>query len=279
MTEPTKVVLITGASSGIGAACATRLAARGYRTFAASRHPPANPAGGEGTYEGRLSRLEMDVDDDRSVESAVAQVLETAGRIDVLMNNAGFGIAGSIEDTSIGEAKEIFETNLFGVMRVCKAVLPSMREAGSGLIVNVASLAGRIALPFQGLYTATKFALEGLTETLQMEVRPFGIHVTMLEPGDFRTRFTENRRWTTASRDSSVYRARAEQALAVVASDETNGSSPELVARLLERIIAHPSPRLRYPVGAAFQRAVAALKPFLSQRLFAWGLMKYYKVL
>ena len=279
MTKPTKVVLITGASSGIGAVCAVHLAARGYRTFAASRRPSENPAGGEGTYEGRLSRLEMDVVDDRSVESAVAQVLEAAGRIDVLVNNAGFGIAGSIEDTSIDEAKEIFETNLFGAMRVCKAVLPSMREACSGLIVNVASLAGRIALPFQGLYTATKFALEGLTEALRMEVRPFGIHVTMLEPGDFRTRFTANRRWTAASRDSSAYRARAERALTVVASDETNGSSPELVARLLERIIAHPSPRLRYPVGAAFQRAVVALKPFLPQRLFAWGLMKYYKVL
>ena len=279
MTKPTKVVLITGASSGIGAVCATHLAARGYRTFAASRRPAADPAKEGGAYEGRLSRLEMDVDDDRSVERAVAQVLEATGRIDVLVNNAGFGIAGSIEDTSIDEAKAIFETNLFGAIRVCKAVLPSMREAGSGLIVNVTSLAGRIALPFQGLYTATKFALEGLTETLRMEVRPLGIHVTMIEPGDFCTRFTENRRWTTASRDASVYRARAERALAVAASDETNGSPPELIARLLERIIAHPSPRLRYPVGAAFQRVVAALKPFLPQRLFAWGLMKYYKVL
>jgi short-subunit dehydrogenase len=279
LTKKSKVVLITGASSGIGETCATYLAARGYRTFAASRHPPAASPEAEKKPGNKLESLEMDVDDDRSVESAVAQVLEVARRIDVLVNNAGFGIAGSIEDTSIDEAKAIFETNLFGVMRLCRAVLPSMREEGSGLIVNVASLAGRIALPFQGLYTATKFALEGLTETLRMEVRPFGIHVTMIEPGDFHTQFTANRRWAIASQRFSAYKTRAAQALAVAASDETNGASPEIIARLLERIITHPSPRLRYSVGAVFQRAVATLKPFLPDRLFEWGLMKYYRVL
>ena len=247
--------------------------------FAASRHPPTASSEAEKEPTNNLESLEMDVDDDRSVERAVGRVLQAAGRVDVLVNNAGFGIAGSIEDTSIGEAKAIFETNLFGVMRVCKAVLPSMREEGSGLIVNIASLAGRIALPFQGLYTATKFALEGLTETLRMEVRPFGIHVAMIEPGDFHTRFTDNRRWTAASQDVSVYKASALQALAVAASDETNGASPEIIARLLERIITHPSPRLRYSVGAVFQRAVATLKLFLPDRLFEWGLMKYYRVL
>lgn len=180
-----KVVLVTGASSGIGQACAELLSARGHTVYGTSRKPPPEPA--------RHRMLELDVTRDDSVQKAVATVLEEQGHLDVVVNNAGYALAGPIEDTSIEEARHQLDTNFFGVLRVCKAVLPSMRARGSGLIVNVSSLGGMVGLPFQGLYSASKFALEGLTESLRQEVAPFGVQVTLLQPGDVRTAITDNR--------------------------------------------------------------------------------------
>ena len=171
------MVLVTGASSGIGLACADLLARRGFRVYGASR-TATEP-------ERAFPSLRMDVDDDVSVAEGVARVLEREGRIDAAVNCAGFGIAG---------AKRQFETNFFGVLRVCRAVLPAMRERRAGTIVNVSSIAGLVPLPFQGFYSASKFALEGMSEALRMEVRPFGIRVVLVEPGDCRTHFTANRR-------------------------------------------------------------------------------------
>ncbi|MGC8873617.1 MAG: SDR family NAD(P)-dependent oxidoreductase, partial [Chloroflexia bacterium] len=155
------VVLITGASSGIGLACARYLADRGYRVFGTSRHPEACPPE-------PFPMIQMDVCDDASVLRGVEAVRERAGRIDVLVNNAGIGYGGAIEDTSLEEAHRQFETNFFGALRLCRAVLPIMRAQGSGLIVNMSSIGGLIGLPFQGLYSATKFALEGMSEALRL---------------------------------------------------------------------------------------------------------------
>lgn len=265
-----RVVLITGASSGIGEACARHLAKRGYLVYGTSRHPSGE--------EGLFRMIRMDVDDDRSVASGIAQVLQDAGRLDVIVNNAGFGFAGAIEDTSIEEVRALFETNLFGLLRVCWTVLPRMREQGSGTIVNISSLAGRIGLPYQGLYSATKYAVEGLTEALRMEVRPFGINVVLIEPGDFCTGFTSNRRYTTASKENPAYRERFQRAIKVAESDEMKGSSPERIARVLDRILRERSPKVRYSVGAPSQRMAVVLKKALPGKLFEWGLMKYYKV-
>jgi NADP-dependent 3-hydroxy acid dehydrogenase YdfG len=165
-----RVVLITGASSGIGQACARHLARQGYQVFGTSRRP-------QGGADEPFEMIPMDVTDEDSVRQGVATVLARAGRLDVVVNNAGFGFGGAVEDTSIDEARELFETNLFGMLRVCRAVLPHLRERRAGTIVNVSSLAGLIGQPFVGMYCATKFATEGLTEALRMEVRPFGIHV------------------------------------------------------------------------------------------------------
>ncbi len=269
------VVLITGASSGIGKACAEHLARRGYRVFGTSRRAPFPPTP---PLPGQPVLLQMDVTQDESVRQAVDFIVRETGRLDVVVNNAGFGIAGAVEDTSIEEAKSQLETNFFGVLRVCRAALPVMRAQGEGLIVNISSLGGVIALPFQALYSASKFAVEGLTEALRLEVRPFGIHVTRIEPGDMRTGFTDQRVRVAAWTQESAYGPYAEQVLQVVEHDERSGGSPEAVAVLLERIIRSPSPAPRYRVGPAFQRLAAVLKGILPARLFEWALAKYYRI-
>lgn len=264
-----QVVLITGASSGIGQACARHLARRGYRVFGTSRRPDASATG--------FTMILMDVTDDASVHRGVEEVMRQAGRLDVLVNNAGFGIAGAVEDTSPEEAREQLETNFFGVLRLCRAVLPIMRAQGSGTIVNIGSLAGLIALPFQGLYSASKFALEGLSEALRMEVQPFGIRVVLIEPGDVRTNFTFSRRRTRASA-ASPYAERMERALTVAEHDEQHGVSPEAVARVLGRVPRLRHPRLRYRAGNFFQKFAASAKRFLPEILFEWAVKKYYRL-
>lgn len=266
-----RVALITGASSGIGKACAERLARRGFRVYGTSRRASFPPAGEEGL-------IPMDVNDDVSVRTGVDFVLGREGRLDVLINNAGFGIAGAVEDTSVEEARAQFETNFFGVLRVCRAVLPTMRAQGSGYIVNISSIGGLIGLPFQGLYSAAKFAVEGLSEALSMEVRPFGIHVVLVEPGDMRTHFTANRRRVQAADENPAYREAMARAMAVVEHDELHGGSPEQVARLIERIVNSPSPRLRYAVGPATEKLAIVAKRVLPSRLFEWIMTKYYNL-
>ena len=245
-----RVVLVTGASSGIGRACAELLAARGYHVYGASRRP----------LESTVEPIVMDVTDDASVRDAVARVIAREGRIDIVVNNAGIGIAGAIEDTSVEEAREQFEVNFFGVLRVCRAVVPVLRKQRASYIVNIGSIGGLIAIPYQGLYSASKFALEGLTESLRLEVRPFGVHVVLIEPGDHRTAFTGNRRRTADSQSNAAYNARFHRAVERMAADEQSGPGPEAVARLLLRIVRKAQPRLRYTTGPTPQRAAVWLK-------------------
>jgi NAD(P)-dependent dehydrogenase (short-subunit alcohol dehydrogenase family) len=267
-----RVVLITGASTGIGKACADHLHQRGYRVYGTSRNASTETA--SAGYE----VFKMDVDVDSSVARGIEWIMEREGRLDILVNNAGFGIAGSVEDTSTEEAKAQFETNFFGVLRVCRAALPIMREQRAGYIVTISSLAGRVGMPFQGLYSASKYALEGLSEALRLEVRPFGIHVVLVEPGDFNTTFTAHRQRTAGSLQNSAYRARYETALSIMEADERKGAHPVKVARLLENIIQDPAPRLRYTTGPLFQRAMVLLRKVVPDRLFEWGFAKYYRL-
>jgi NAD(P)-dependent dehydrogenase (short-subunit alcohol dehydrogenase family) len=253
MQPDPRVVLVTGASSGIGASCASYLASKGLRVYGASRRALA-PVG--------VNALAMDVSCDSSVSRAVESVTEREGRLDIVVNNAGMGIAGAVEDTSIDEAKAQFEVNFFGVLRVCRATLPVLRARGSGYLINIGSIGGLIAIPYQGLYSASKFAIEGLTESLRMEVRPFGIRTVLIEPGDHRTSFTESRRMTSASK-GSVYAEKAGPAVARMAKDEQNGTDPDAVGRLLYWIVNTADPRLRYTVGPAPQRAAVWLKRLL----------------
>jgi len=276
-----RVILITGASSGIGKTCAHHLHQQGYRVYGTSRRAPApqdNDGAPSRVPEFPYKILRMDVDDDESVQDGVESVLAQTGRIDVVVNCAGFGIAGAIEDTSTEEAKAQLETNFFGTLRVCRAVLPIMREQGSGYIVNISSIGGVISLPFQGLYSASKFAIEGLTESLRLETKPFGIKVVMIEPGDFSTGFTANRRRTSACKPDSAYAEACERSLSVMEHDELTGPPPDKVALAVERIINKPNPRLRYPVGPLPEILAVYLKRVLPHRLFEWAIGKYYRV-
>lgn len=270
-----QVVLITGASSGLGRACADHLAGLGHHVYGSRRRAdfPQELAGL--TYP---RMIPMDVCDDGSVRAAIEFVLNAEKRLDVVVNNAGIGVAGAVEDTSIEEARALFETNFFGVHRVCRAALPTLRAQRSGLIVNISSLGGLVAIPFQGFYSASKFAIEALTEALRMELAPFGIRVTMIEPGDFKTGFTDNRTFTKQASTNPAYESACRRAVAVMEHDERHGAPPTQLARTLAAIVAKHSPRPRYAVGMPTQRLAVALRCVLPNRIFERGVMAYYKI-
>jgi short-subunit dehydrogenase len=271
MDENRRVVLITGASAGIGYACATHLHQQGFRVYGTSR------LGQSSKSSDAFEMLQMDVDNDQSVAAGIESLLNKESRLDVVVNNAGCSLAGALEDTSIVEAKTQFETNFFGVMRVCRATLPIMRRQGAGHIVNISSLGGLFGIPYQSIYSATKFAVEGATEALRLEVKPFGVQVVLIEPGNFKTELTARRRKAAAA-GNSVYAEPFSAALGVMEADEVNGPSPDQIAQLLEKIINTPAPRLRYRVGAASEKLLIPAKKFLPARLFEWAIMKYFKL-
>lgn len=256
------VVLITGASAGIGQATAKRLAAGGFTVYGTSRNAKAQaPAAG-------VRMCAMDVRDGASVSDCIDAIVAEAGRIDVLVNNAGYGIAAAIEDTPVEDMLAQFDTNFLGALRVCRAVLPHMRARKSGKIVQITSLAARIAIPFQGAYSASKSALESLSEALSMELKPFGISVSMVEPGDTKTAFTAARVWTKTAETDPDYRARAKHAIAVMEKSEQAGTDADKVARLVERAIRARNPKLRYVSASGMERLALVLQRVLPGRSF-----------
>jgi NAD(P)-dependent dehydrogenase (short-subunit alcohol dehydrogenase family) len=262
-----KAILITGASSGIGKACAEHLAGRGFRVFGAQRSAPDSPSG-------QIEMLRMDVNDDESVQVAVDTVLARAGRVDAVVNNAGFALMGSVEETSIEEARAQMETNFFGALRVIRAVLPEMRQQGCGYIINISSLAGLLGLPFSGLYSASKFALEGMSESLRLETRAFGVKVVLIEPGDFSTQLPAKRQVAKQSLSENAYEDAFAKFKTNQDADEAKAPTPEPIAYLVEKILNSPSPRQRYSVGMLGQRIVVPMKRLLPQRLFEWALIQ-----
>jgi NAD(P)-dependent dehydrogenase (short-subunit alcohol dehydrogenase family) len=266
-----RVVLITGASSGIGQACAERLASRGYRVFGASRSCPTS------IHERGLSTIAMDVCDAASVQTAVAQVIDAAGQIDTCVNNAGIVLAGAVEDLSPEDLTRQFDTNVYGMLRVCQAALPHMRRQRAGLIINISSLAARIGIPFQGAYSASKWALEALSESLSIEVRPFGVRVVLIQPGDHKTPAPENRQWSPAAKSNPLYAKRARHAIEVMAEGERNGRDPDCVARVVERVMDARNPRLRYVVAKPLDHVLAALhRGLFSGRAFERIMIKLF---
>jgi NAD(P)-dependent dehydrogenase (short-subunit alcohol dehydrogenase family) len=233
-------VLVTGASSGIGAATAVRLAARGFEVFGTSRAP-----GRQGPPGVRF--VALDVRDDESVAKGVAQVLAALPRLDALVCNAGIGIFGSVEETPLEAARELFETNFFGTLRVLRAVLPHMREARRGRIVIVGSLAGRAPIPFQAHYSASKAALDALALALHNELHAFGIRVSLVEPGDIRTEFNDRTAWGEPAR--SAYGDPLRRAEQVIRESLPRAPGPEHVAATIERALTSRRPRVRYTVG------------------------------
>jgi NAD(P)-dependent dehydrogenase (short-subunit alcohol dehydrogenase family) len=254
-----KVVLVTGASAGIGRSCADRLAAAGWDVVGASRRG----TGGTG-WSGTV----MDVDDDASVRDGVADIVSHYGHIDAAVLSAGWGIAGAVEDTTVDEAKAQFETNLWGSVRVAQALLPSMRAQRTGRLVLVSSIGGVIGLPFQAFYTASKFALEGFGESLAYEVAPFGVTVTLVEPGNVRTEFTANRRMAAASTADSPYRDAVAKAIGVMERDEQHGAPPDEVAAAIQKVLDAKRPPRRVSVGKAGERVGLVAKRVLPFRVF-----------
>jgi NAD(P)-dependent dehydrogenase (short-subunit alcohol dehydrogenase family) len=257
MDDEARSVLITGASAGIGRACAQTLLAAGWAVTGASRR---------GTVPAGCTGLVMDVDDDESVRAGVAGVLEQRGRIDALVAAAGWGLAGAVEQSSVAEAQAQLETNFWGCVRVVQQVLPAMRARG-GRIVLVSSIGGLIAIPFQAFYTASKFALEGYGEALAYEVAPFGVQVTLVEPGNIKTDFTASRR-KAATADDPPYGPAFGKALRVMERDEANGAPAAAVAAAVRRVLETARPPRRVSAGKPVERAGLVAKRLLPFRVF-----------
>jgi NAD(P)-dependent dehydrogenase (short-subunit alcohol dehydrogenase family) len=262
MAPTTGVVLVTGASAGIGRAVADRLAGEGWTVVGASRRG----IGGEG--DPAWAGLVMDVDEDASVSDGLAGVARDHGRIDAVVASAGWGIAGAVEDTTIEEAKAQLETNFWGVARVIRGVLPAMRDGGGGRIVIISSIGGILGIPFQAYYSASKFAVEGLAESMAYEVEPFGVHVTLVEPGNVRTDFTDARRTATAADGPTPYAEAFAKAVSVMERDERNGVPADDVARVVARVLAARRPPRRLSVGKAGERVGTVAKRLLPFRVF-----------
>ncbi len=259
MDDEARSALITGASAGIGRACAEALQAAGWAVTGASRRGTA-PAGCAG--------LVMDVDDDESVRAGVAGMLAQRGRIDALVAAAGWGLAGAVEQCPVADAQAQLETNFWGCVRVVQQVLPAMRARGGGRIVLLSSIGGLIGIPFQAFYSASKFALEGLGEALAYEVAPFGVQVTLVEPGNVKTDFTTSRRTSaTAARDPR-YGSAFTKALSLMEHDEANGVPAAEVAAVVRRVLETPHPPRRVSAGKPTERMGLLAKRLLPFRLF-----------
>jgi NAD(P)-dependent dehydrogenase (short-subunit alcohol dehydrogenase family) len=263
-----QTVLVTGASSGIGQATARLLAERGFTVFGTARNPESAQSQG-------VAMVALDVRSDESVRACVEQVVAKAGRLDVLVNNAGYAVTGAAEETSVDEAKAQFETNFFGIVRMVNAVLPRMRASGAGKIINISSLAGNTAIPYSGFYSASKFALEGYSESLWYEVRPFGISVSLVEPGFVNTPIGEAS--PAAARPLSAYDTTRKRMLAAFGHALESGIPPEQVARRVLQIIEQRAPGLRYRVGAQ-ATWLPRLRNVVPWKVYAAGVRKTFAV-
>lgn len=266
------VILITGATSGFGKVASGMLVSAGHTVYGTGRNVQ------EERREDGVNMLRMDVTDTSSVRSAIEKVIAVTGRIDVLINNAGAGISGALELATDEEKRWQMETNFFGMTNVCACVLPYMRERRSGKIINISSIAGVVAVPYQGYYSASKFAVEGFSEALAVEIRRFGITVCVVEPGDFRTGFTASRKVSSVSASHPEYAASFERTMISVEKDETHGSDPRKLGRVLCRLVRSHRPPFRTLTGGFVQTAFARVSRILPGRLTQKLLRWFYSV-
>lgn len=264
-SQSNKVALVTGASSGIGQATAQRLARAGYTVYGTSRR--GGGAGGR-----RFEVLTLDVTSDSSVADAVAQLMQREGRIDLLINNAGFGVApAGAEESSIGQAQSMFDTNFFGMVRMTRAVLPHMRKQGAGRIINIGSVLGFLPMPYGALYAATKHAVEGYSESLDHELRTRGIRVSVIEPAYTNTPFDANFLQPDAKLDA--YRDARAAVSQRVKEVMTTADHPGIVAEVVLKAACDASPRLRYTAGRRAGQ-LAWLRRFAPAGLLDAGIRK-----
>lgn len=265
-----KVVLITGGSSGIGKSVGEFLHGKGFTVYGTSRNP-------ERIQNSVFPLVALDVRDTTSIQSAVTEVIAKSGRLDVVINNAGVGITGPLEEIPSAEIKNNFETNLFGPIEVMKAVLPQMRAQQSGLIINVTSIAGYMGLPYRSVYSASKGALELITEALRMETKAFGIQITNVAPGDFATNIAAGR-YHAPLLESSAYETPYGNTLKTMDEHVDSGSNPNQMAEAVYAIIQNPHPKIHYKVGAFMQKFSIVLKRILPDKIYEKLLMNHYKL-
>ncbi len=268
-TSP-KIVLITGGSSGIGKSIGEYLSEKKFKVYGTSRNP------------GKVSGLPydlvpLDVTRKETITSAIEYIIQKEGRIDVLINNAGVGITGPIEETPEEEIKKAFETNYFGPLNVTKKVLPYMREHGEGLIINITSIAGYMGLPYRGIYSATKGALELTTEAFRMELKDFNIKMTNVAPGDFATNIAAGR-FHAPVLENSPYRKSYKNTLDIMNEHVDAGRDPQEMAKVIYKIIQTPDPKGHYKVGEPLQKLSIALKRILPDKVYEKMLLKHYKL-
>ncbi len=246
-----KVALVTGSSSGIGFETSLALARDGYQTFASMRdlkkaETLLNAAKKENLP---ISTVQLDVDKPESVKSSISKIMSEVGRIDVLVNNAGYGIFGCLEDLTLDEIRQQFETNFFSIIRLIQQVAPIMRKQGSGTIVNISSVAGRIGFPGTPAYISSKFALEGLSESLRYEMSPFGINTIIIEPGVIKTNFLNAMRMPSAPKPDSPYKDITNKVVGGIKMMMEMGTPPKEVADVIVKALKEKNPLPRYPVG------------------------------
>ena len=265
-----KVVLITGGSSGIGKSVGDFLQQNGFVVYGTSRNPDL-------VLDSVFPLVALDVRNEESIRTAIAKVISIAGRIDIVINNAGIGITGPLEEIPMEAIRNNFETNLFGPIEVMKAVLPHMREQQSGLIINVTSIAGYMGLPYRSVYSASKGALELITEALRMEVKPFNIQITNIAPGDFATNIASGRFHAPVIK-GSAYEDSYSSILKMMDAHVDGGSDPIEMAEAVYTIIQNPYPKIHYKVGAFMQKFSIVLKRILPDLVYEKMLMKHYKL-
>jgi short-subunit dehydrogenase len=265
-----KVVLITGGSSGIGKSVGEFLIQKEFTVYGTSRDPKS-------IKNHPFQLLALDVNDMNSIENAINEVIVAEGRLDVLINNAGMGITGPVEETPTEEMRKVFDTNFFGAIDVMKSVLPQMRKQKSGLIINVTSIAGYMGLPFRGIYSATKGALEIITEAIRMEVKGFGIEVTNIAPGDFVTNIASGR-YHTPVFENSPYKDNYERNLDLMNAHVDSGSDPVQMAKAIHKIINTKKPGIHYKEGDFMQKFSIVLKKILPDKVYEKLLMNHYKL-
>ena len=265
-----KVILITGGSSGIGKAIGEFLLEKGFIVYGTSRNASA-------ISNSKIKLVDLDVRNSDSIKACVARVLELEGRIDVLINNAGVGITGPLEEIPLEEIKNNFETNLFGPIETMKAVLPQKKKKKSGLIINITSIAGYMGLPFRSIYSSSKGALELISESLRMETKAFGVHITNVAPGDFATDIA-SRRFHAPVIKGSAYEKVYQTQLDMMNEHVSGGSNPIEMALAIHKIIETKNPKVHYKVGAFMQKFSIVLKRILPDKMYEKILMNHYKL-
>ena len=263
-----QVIIITGASSGFGLSTAELLASRGHIVYGLCRRPMQHPS---------VRYRQCDVRNRDDVRAVVAAIAQQEGRIDLIVNNAGMGIGGALELATPDEIDLQMGTNFMGCVNLCQAVLPYMRRARAGRIINLSSIGGVMGLPWQGFYSASKFAIEGFTEALSAEVRGFGIKVSMVEPGDFATGFTGSRRNSQATLDDPDYGPIFRNSLSIIEKEENGGLKPEVLARRIAKMVEQKNPPLRKVVANLEQKLSVVIKRVLTGNQMVSILRGYYK--